>query len=557
MANDHVAQALDAIGQRDFPATSEYRIFGPPGTGKTTSLAHQIRRAVERFGPERVLVTSFSRAAAAELAGRSLGIKPDRLGTLHAHCFNALGKPKIAEAHVCEWNATHKEMALTPLKKQERLDGEDAPEEPIRCGGDHLLQSLNLYRALLARVECWPADVRGLSKEWEAYKKSRRLLDFSDLIEICLRDVTAAPGNPAAIFVDEAQDLNPMQLALIRKWGRRAQYFVIAADDDQTLYSFAGASPEALGLPPIPPDQQIILEQSYRVPRRVHALADRLIHRVSSRLEKRYLARPQDGAVFRHSAGYKCPDYAILSSAMRHVEEGKKVMFLASCAYMLGPLLTVLRKNSIPFHNPYRKANGLWNPLRLTKSSTASRVAALLEGEAQSGDGRWWTREELELWTECVRPGIVRQDARDRLQYMDPKCEVSIECLREVFEAPALESLVAARSEGDRSLISWLRNRVSPEFHARIQYAADIAATQGHRALTCAPRVVVGTIHSVKGGEADVVYLFPDLSAAGESQYRVCGARQDSVIRVFYVGATRATETLYVCGSSGASAIAL
>lgn len=131
MPNDRAAEALEAIGQRDCPLPPEYRIFGPPGTGKTTSLAYQIRRAVERFGPERVLVTSFSRAAAAELAGRSLGIKPDRLGTLHAHCFNALGKPEIAEVHVSEWNATYRRLALTPRKKQTRLDGEDARENLV------------------------------------------------------------------------------------------------------------------------------------------------------------------------------------------------------------------------------------------------------------------------------------------------------------------------------------------------------------------------------------------------------------------------------------------
>ena len=504
MANDNVAEALEAIGRRVCPVSAEYRIFGPPGTGKTTSLAHQIRRAVASFGPERVLVTSFSRAAAAELAGRNLEIKPDRLGTLHAHCFNALGTPKLAEAHVSEWNAIHKDLALTPFRKRARLDGEDAPEEPGRFGGDHLLQSLNLYRGLLAEIDSWPADLRRFSAKWEGYKKSRRLLDFSDLIELCLLDVSAAPSKPAAIFVDEAQDLNPMQLALIRKWGRQAQYFVIAGDDDQTLYSFAGASPEVLLRPAIPPEQQIILEQSYRVPRQVHAFADRLINRVSSRLEKRYFARSQEGAVHRHSAGYKCPDYAILSSAMRHIEQGKKVMFLTSCAYMLNPLLNVLRKHSIPFHNPYRKANGLWNPLRLTKSSTASRVAALLAGQA-----RWWTREELELWTECLRPGNLQKGARDRLQYLDQKLDVPFECLSEVFEPLALASLLSSRSQGDGGLIQWLRNRSSSEFQARIGYAADIAATHGHTALAGAPRVIVGTVHSVKGGEADVVYLFP------------------------------------------------
>ncbi len=97
-----VTGALDGIGAQDHSVTAEYRIFGPPGTGKTTNLTRQIRRAVERFGPDSVLVTSFSRTAAAELAGRDLPISPDRIGTLHSHCYRALGAPEIAEANVAE-----------------------------------------------------------------------------------------------------------------------------------------------------------------------------------------------------------------------------------------------------------------------------------------------------------------------------------------------------------------------------------------------------------------------------------------------------------------------
>jgi superfamily I DNA/RNA helicase len=52
-----------------------------------------------------------------------------------------------------------------------------------------------------------------------------------------------------------------MQLTLIRKWGRRAEYFIAAGDDDQTIYSFTGATPEAMLDPEIPLDHKIILTQ--------------------------------------------------------------------------------------------------------------------------------------------------------------------------------------------------------------------------------------------------------------------------------------------------------
>jgi hypothetical protein len=101
---------LDHVGLRDHSITREYRIFGPPGTGKTTNLARQVHRAVDKYGRDAVFVTSFSKAAAAELAANDLPISSNQIGTLHSHCFHALGAPEIAEANVADWNRTHPEL---------------------------------------------------------------------------------------------------------------------------------------------------------------------------------------------------------------------------------------------------------------------------------------------------------------------------------------------------------------------------------------------------------------------------------------------------------------
>jgi hypothetical protein len=64
------------------------------------------------------------------------------------------------------------------------------------------------------------------------------------------------------------------------------------------------------------------------------------------RQEKLYFPRPVDGAVHRLSGTYKSPEYVILSSAMKHLERGQTIMFLAACSYMLRPISQVLRKNA-------------------------------------------------------------------------------------------------------------------------------------------------------------------------------------------------------------------
>jgi len=70
-------------------------LYGPPGCGKTTWLSRQVARAWEKG--EKVLIASLTRAAAAEVAGRELPIPRDNIGTLHAHCYRSLGRPRIAE----------------------------------------------------------------------------------------------------------------------------------------------------------------------------------------------------------------------------------------------------------------------------------------------------------------------------------------------------------------------------------------------------------------------------------------------------------------------------
>ncbi|MCC6390477.1 MAG: ATP-dependent helicase [Bryobacterales bacterium] len=554
---------LQDIGQLDHSVTSEYRIFGPPGTGKTTNLTRQIRRAVERFGQDSVLVTSFSRTAAAELAGRDLPLSPDRIGTLHSHCFHALGCPQIAECNVDDWNKDNPHLQITPKKKQGRLDGEEAADADgteREKSGDDYLEQLNRWRGMMIPPGGWPAVVREFAAKWRQYKDAHGLLDFCDLIDVALRDVPLAPKAPSVIFADEAQDLNRMQLRLIRKWGERANYFIVAADDDQTIYSFTGATPDAVLDPDIPENHKIILKQSYRVPRAIHARAVRWIEQVTRRQEKAYLPRPFDGGLNRLSGGtYKSPEYYILKTALWHLEQGKSVMFLATCSYMLQPIVQVLRKNAVPFHNPYRRSNGFWNPLRMGRGSSANRVLSLLVAHPHFGDSsRAWTCGDLALWAEWLHSeGVIKRGAKKKLPNMTPADTATIETLDDTFEPAALEALLKTFDGDYRELLDWWRRRLNATVFKRAQFPADIAAIRGPQALLDVPRVVVGTIHSVKGGEADVVYLFPDLSGEGDAAYQQAGAPRDSVIRQFYVGMTRARETLYICQQESGMAVRL
>ena len=141
----------------------------------------------------------------------------------------------------------------------------------------------------------------------------------------------------------------------------------------------------------------------------------------------------------------------------------------------------------------------------------------------------------------------MKPGAAQKIMNTKPTTPVMAGDLIDVFQPEALDSLMTAYEGGSRELVQWWRGRVGAAFHGRVQFPADVVALHGPHALLDTPKVVVGTIHSVKGGQADVVYLFPDLSRSGDAGFNQGGADRDAVIRLFYVGMTRAREKLYIC----------
>ena len=95
--------------------------------------------------------------------------------------------------------------------------------------------------------------------------------------------------------------------------------------------------------------------------------------------------------------------------------------------------------------------------------------------------------------------------------------------------------------------IDWLVLNLLPKRRGSLSYPIKLYKKfKSKDFLEEQPLITIGTIHSVKGGEADIVYLYPDISVAAGTE-RIAGKgveSEDSLLRLFYVGMTRAKEEL-------------
>ena len=525
----------------------ERRIFGPPGTGKTTTLSKKIAEACRLYGSESVLVSSFSKAAAKELVARDLPLDDRRVGTLHAFAYRLVGSPTIAETKAREFNETLKSKKWHVTPSGSYAEGDDLHGSGGMASGaikgDALLSRMSALRARMV-PRPYIGEVEGFAQRWEAWKAESGYLDFTDLIEVALDEDLGLPVPAILGYFDEAQDFSPLEMALVRRWARDLQCAIVVGDDDQAIYSFKGADPATL-LTPLDEQYIHILQQSYRLPPAVKEHAEKWISQVATRQPKTFAPRETEGGdpgLVEYSAAQRHDPSRIIPEIRDIASSGQPVMILTTCSYMLSRVISELRRASVPFHNPYREANGAWNPMR---------------GVAQV---RAFFRPDVDVWGEEARPWTWGE-LWTFLQHMDAKklgfsrgAKKGLETIAKDSEAAGYP---AAADEYEavtgvplpRCEAGWLRDHSLEGRLPKLEYGLGLVQRDPTLLLT-EPRVVVGTIHSTKGAEADHVYLFPDLSSQGANEWRRPGVGRDAIIRTFYVGLTRARERVVICKPS-------
>lgn len=270
-------------------STGPCEVIAGPGSGKTLVLTERILYLIENEGisPSRILVLTFSRAAAVEMkerfSARSRGrFKDVRFGTFHSVFFYILRESSGRDYSL--FGSFQKEKLLSQLILNYY---EDPKERPTTEELEKMLRS--------AKEAGEDAEkIRRIRRDYIAYLKENRFIDFDDMILEC-RHILADNAQIRkywseqfeAILVDEFQDVNEEQYEVLRLLTDGRGLFVVG-DDDQSIYGFRGSSPSIMQkfMNDFPGAERILLGFNYRCSASICKASLLMIRENRCRIEK-------------------------------------------------------------------------------------------------------------------------------------------------------------------------------------------------------------------------------------------------------------------------------
>lgn len=399
------------------------------------------------------------------------------------------------------------------------LSGEqdtDRPGNKLFAVNDYLRQTCRPPQAAHeAPVETRqsPEAVARLLREWKDYKHHRfdkRRFEHGDYLREAT-DLGLTPSTPV-LLIDEFQDLAPLEYKLYKQWRDSAavERVYLAGDPNQSVYSFRGGDPVYFEETDV--DETVTLKESYRCPREVAQVGHDILQAHHQTDARGFTGRDTGGRVEWPSLRERGALRDRLIPDTKGHDADPSVFLLTRTNYQLSRLAGDLRKVGIPFEMLGARG-GLWD-------GHLGDVKRVLERYRDGKDA--FTRQYV---SKLLNTLPDTKDRRREIVAAGPS--IDQESL-----AAALDGKAPLEVVGELSVRPWERDALRNALDA----PAGITPSD----------IRLGTIHAAKGLEAPTVYLFANTSEETVKRYNRDDKTAAEEHRAYYVGATRASEALYI-----------
>ena len=504
--------------------TTVIKVLGPPGCGKTTFLLKRFRECLSMSCINKMGYFSFSKQAAYEALERAEKVidltGKDRLvfSTLHSFTY------RLLDLHREEvFNNHHERVFAQRMGLTRQWDNDQGVFAVTK---DDRIAAIVKYATVTGREleEVWKpfayvipwAEIQRYVDGLNKYKQAYNLVDFNDMILNAMHSVNIPEFD--FLFIDECQDTSKIQWDFIReKLMPKTKVLYLVGDDDQTIFSFAGANSKEFI--EFPCDETILLDQSYRVPAKVQEIANRVITKVQHRIPKKWKPREEKGDINR--SVQVVPKLIDIKEVIRAKGEW---LILARDNYILSTARNMLRNAGI-YYAERRRSYGV---------RTSETWEPALNSEVFLAAHTYWTLRNVGYVTGTAFLNMCKymemseeaQAVQDEELITYDNCPKLI--LHKVLNENAFSALKGIKPHDIEYLWALCQNNEVDE-----------------NFILTAPRVKLATIHAVKGSECDNVVLFTDTSPQSHEGL-VTPGRRDEELRIIYVGITRARRCLWI-----------
>jgi DNA helicase-2/ATP-dependent DNA helicase PcrA len=475
------------------------KIFGPPGTGKTTTLLNHVDEYIKKGTPlNKIGYFAFTRKAANEAKERMLEKNPDLdkkdlpyFQTLHSFAFHTLGMSEDNVMQPVHYEQIGKELNLRVTDSGDESGYLDFNSEYFKLINKARVKNISVESEFNTNEWSRDVDYETLGHvylNYNHFKKAKNLDDFNDMIQKFVLQKEKCKEFDV-IFIDEAQDLSPIQWEMFDVLKEKTKDIYLAGDDDQAIFAWAGADVKRFLNEPA--DEQV-LPYSNRVPKNVQDLSNVILNRIHTRKKKDYFPKKGLQGSVKHIYN------------MDHIDLTKgHWLILTRTVYRSDEISKQLRQNNLYYKNRFGKSFNT----RLYKAIL--NFGSLCKGAALS------SADSKEL-SEFVSRSPKFKDTQNLYKLQD-------------FDYQPTDIWYNIFTKADQQECYYIRTMLG----------------NGEK-LSQNPRIEVSTIHAAKGGECDNVILVLDNAKKIRDSVENNIEKADEEHRVWYVGSTRAKENLYL-----------